>query len=78
MTRCCESPFQRQFRRMVNHSRAVSHTLSQTLDSVPDNPMFTSSDLGKQLNTVFKLISQHQALGQSRQIYFVTDIPQLI
>ncbi|ELI9682873.1 DUF1501 domain-containing protein [Vibrio vulnificus] len=66
-----ESPFQRQFRRMVNHSRAVSHTLSQTLDSVPDNPMFTSSDLGKQLNTVFKLISQHQALGQSRQIYFV-------
>ncbi len=66
-----ENPFSDHFNLMVNDSMTISSILSNQLGRIEDNPLFTSSTLGKQMQTVFKLIASQSELGQQRQVFYV-------
>lgn len=65
------NPFSDHFHVMINESMTMSHVLSEQLNQIQDSPLFTSSELGKQMQTVFKLIASQNDMNQKRQIFFV-------
>ncbi|MDV6250115.1 DUF1501 domain-containing protein [Vibrio sp. EA2] len=65
------NPFSEHFHLMINESMTMSQILADQLNQIEDSPLFTSSDLGKQMQTVFKLIASQNDLNQKRQIFFV-------
>ncbi len=71
MSNNTDNPFSRYFNVMVNDSITISNILSKQLRKVKNYPLFTPSNLGKQMQTVFKLIASQSALGQQRQVFFV-------
>lgn len=65
------NPFSGHFNLMVDESMTMSGVLSQQLNDVDNAPLFTSSTLGKQMQTVYKLIASQGVLNQQRQVFFV-------
>lgn len=63
------NPFSDHFHVMINESMTMSHVLSEQLNQIQDSPLFTSSELGKQMQTVFKLIASQNDMNQKRQIF---------
>ncbi|MEF1311673.1 DUF1501 domain-containing protein [Vibrio mytili] len=66
-----DSLFSGHFHLMVNESMTMSHILSEQLEQIKDAESFTSSTLGQQLQTVYKLIASQSNLNQQRQVFFV-------
>ncbi|MFH4469761.1 DUF1501 domain-containing protein [Vibrio diabolicus] len=66
-----ENPFSGHFNLMVDESMMMSRVLSEQLNHIDDAPLFTSSTLGKQMQTVYKLIASQDVLKQQRQVFFV-------
>ena len=65
------NPFSTHFHLMIDESMKMSRVLTDQLNQIEDSPLFTSSELGKQMQTVFKLIASQNGLNQKRQIFFV-------
>lgn len=66
-----DNPFSHHFNLMLNDSMLMSKVLTEQLNQIENAPLFTSSTLGQQMQTVFKLIASQNALRQQRQIFFV-------
>ncbi len=66
-----DNPFNGHFNLMVDESMVMSSVLSEQLNHIADEPLFTSSTLGKQMQTVYKLIASQDVLKQQRQVFFV-------
>ena len=56
---------------MVDESMTMSGVLAEQLHNVDNAPLFTSTTLGKQMQTVYKLIASQSQLNQQRQVFFV-------
>ncbi|MDF5673226.1 DUF1501 domain-containing protein, partial [Vibrio parahaemolyticus] len=66
-----DNPFNGHFNLMVDESMVMSSVLSEQLNHIANEPLFTSSTLGKQMQTVYKLIASQDVLKQQRQVFFV-------
>lgn len=64
-------PFSGHFNLMVDESMTMSGVLAEQLNNVENAPLFTSTTLGKQMQTVYKLIASQSHLSQQRQVFFV-------
>ncbi|AUW06265.1 DUF1501 domain-containing protein [Vibrio campbellii] len=65
------NPFSGHFNLMVDESMTMSGVLAEQLRNVENAPLFTSTTLGKQMQTVYKLIASQSHLSQQRQVFFV-------
>lgn len=65
------NPFSGHFNLMVDESMTMSGVLAEQLNNVENAPLFTSTTLGKQMQTVYKLIASQSHLSQQRQVFFV-------
>ena len=65
------NPFSGHFNLMVDESMTMSGVLAEQLQNVENAPLFTSTTLGKQMQTVYKLIASQSHLSQQRQVFFV-------
>ncbi|ELI0632942.1 DUF1501 domain-containing protein [Vibrio harveyi] len=65
------NPFSGHFNLMVDESMTMSGVLAEQLHNVDNAPLFTSTTLGKQMRTVYKLIASQSQLNQQRQVFFV-------
>ncbi|MEF1168130.1 DUF1501 domain-containing protein [Vibrio campbellii] len=65
------NPFSGHFNLMVDESMTMSGVLAEQLHNVENAPLFTSTTLGKQMQTVYKLIASQNHLSQQRQVFFV-------
>ncbi|CAE6951940.1 hypothetical protein ACOMICROBIO_LMKGKHOH_05210 [Vibrio sp. B1FIG11] len=65
------NPFSGHFNLMVDESMTMSGVLAEQLHNVENAPLFTSTTLGKQMQTVYKLIASQSHLSQQRQVFFV-------
>ncbi|MCG9547079.1 DUF1501 domain-containing protein [Vibrio harveyi] len=66
-----DNPFSGHFNLMVDESMTMSGVLAEQLHNVDNAPLFTSTTLGKQMQTVYKLIASQSQLNQQRQVFFV-------
>ncbi|HGS5163201.1 DUF1501 domain-containing protein [Vibrio harveyi] len=66
-----DNPFSGHFNLMVDESMTMSDVLAEQLHNVDNAPLFTSTTLGKQMQTVYKLIASQSQLNQQRQVFFV-------
>lgn len=66
-----DNPFSEHFNLMVDESMTMSDVLAEQLHNVDNAPLFTSTTLGKQMQTVYKLIASQSQLNQQRQVFFV-------
>ncbi|HGY9608677.1 DUF1501 domain-containing protein [Vibrio harveyi] len=66
-----DNPFSGHFNLMVDESMTMSGVLAEQLHNVDNAPLFTSTTLGKQMQTVYKLIASQSLLNQQRQVFFV-------
>lgn len=64
--------FQQAWLTTMGRSIEMQQVLSNALKSSTVGTAFPNSDLGRQLNTVAKLISARASLGLSRQVFFVS------
>lgn len=71
LSQSTNNPFSTHFHLMIDESMKMSQVLTDQLNQIEDSPLFTSSELGKQMQTVFKLIASQNDLNQKRQIFFV-------
>ncbi|HHE0471762.1 TPA: DUF1501 domain-containing protein [Vibrio parahaemolyticus] len=71
LSQSADNPFSGHFNLMVDESMMMSNILAEQLKLIDDAPLFSSSTLGKQMQTVYKLIASQSALSQQRQVFFV-------
>ncbi|APX08659.1 Tat pathway signal protein [Vibrio campbellii] len=71
LTTSASNPFSGHFNLMVDESMTMSGVLAEQLNNVENAPLFTSTTLGKQMQTVYKLIASQSHLSQQRQVFFV-------
>ncbi|MHC0522683.1 DUF1501 domain-containing protein, partial [Vibrio harveyi] len=64
-----DNPFSGHFNLMVDESMTMSGVLAEQLHNVDNAPLFTSTTLGKQMQTVYKLIASQSQLNQQRQVF---------
>ncbi|ELA7416967.1 DUF1501 domain-containing protein [Vibrio parahaemolyticus] len=71
LSQSADNPFSGHFNLMVDESMMMSNILAEQLKLIDDAPLFSSSTLGKQMQTVYKLIASQSSLSQQRQVFFV-------
>ncbi|OTW29584.1 Tat pathway signal protein, partial [Vibrio parahaemolyticus] len=69
LSQSADNPFSGHFNLMVDESMMMSNILAEQLKLIDDAPLFSSSTLGKQMQTVYKLIASQSALSQQRQVF---------
>lgn len=66
------SPFHAEINRIMNAAVHNRDLLATTISSAKELAYFSDNPFSQKLNTVFKLVSQHKALKQNRQIFYVS------